>query len=115
MGMVRLISVVIIFFAVLNVSAQRVNISTNLADTNFGTLSGEVSFAASRHISVNAEYDTILAVWFTGERFIQNHQSEATRSAGRIYSPLVVQMRTQVREYNCGGVFGRQITEGSCS
>ena len=78
--MVRLISIiVIIFFAVLNVSAQRVAVSANLADmANFGTLSGEVSFAASRHISVNAgvRYNP----WQYGSQekgFIQNRKREA--------------------------------------
>jgi hypothetical protein len=118
MGMVRLITIiVIIFFTNFNANAQRIAVSANLADiANLGTLSGELSVAASRHISVNAgvRYNP----WQYGSQekgFIQNRKREASLGVRywpwNIFSSWWFGMRTQVREYNCGGLFRRQITE----
>jgi hypothetical protein len=118
MGMVRLILVVVIIFSsALNVKAQRVAVSANLADiVNLGTLSGEISVATSRHISLNAgvRYNP----WQYGSQekgFVQNRKREASLGVRywpwNIFSSWWFGMRTQVREYNWGGFFGRKVTE----
>ena len=112
-----LLIAVIISVTTLSARAQHVAVSANLADiANLGTLSGGVSVAASRHISVNAgvRYNP----WQYGSQekgYFQNRKREA--SIGMRYWPWNIfsswwfGLRTQVREYNSGGFFGRQITE----
>ena len=116
--MVRLLLVVVIILSsALNVRAQRVAVSANLADiVNLGTLSGEISVATSRHISLNAgvRYNS----WQYGSQekgFVQNRKREASLGVRywpwNIFSSWWFGMRTQVREYNLGGFFGRKVTE----
>ncbi len=116
--MVRLLLVVVIILSsALNVRAQRVAVSANLADiVNLGTLSGEISVATSRHISLNAgvRYNP----WQYGSQekgFVQNRKREASLGVRywpwNIFSSWWFGMRTQVREYNLGGFFGQKFTE----
>ena len=120
--MVRFFSIIVIIFCnTIIASAQHIAVSANLADiANFGTLSGEISVAASRHISLNAgvRYNP----WQYGSQekgFVQNRKREA--SLGERYWPWNIfsswwfGMRTQVREYNCGGLWAANHRRRGCN
>ncbi len=99
-------------------SAQRWSVSANAADmANLGTISIEGSYAAGRHISVNASAEVNPWTFRKGEDD-QFQDRKQTYAAGvrwwpwNAYSGWWVSGKAQYQEYNKGGLINEQTREG---
>ncbi|MBO4263121.1 MAG: DUF3575 domain-containing protein [Bacteroidales bacterium] len=99
-------------------NAQVVALSTNAADyLGLGTLNAEISYAADRHWSIQAEGRFNPWTFHAGDPARQFQYRMQTYSAGVRWWPWYVYeswwagAKAQYQEYNRGGLFGNRRTE----
>lgn len=104
-------------FVATRLSAQDFSLSTNFADyAEFGTLNLDASYGVSRHWSLNAgmKYNPFT---FKRDGADLQHRQRSLSAGARywpwhVYSGWWLSAAVRYQEYNSGGIFSPQATEG---
>ena len=114
-----LLLMIFIAFISSSASAQNWSLSTNLMDyVSMGTVNGEVSVGASRHITINASARYNPWTFHKGDPSQQMQNRHQTYAAGvrywpwHIYSGWWFSAALQYQEYNRGGIISQSTEEG---
>lgn len=97
---------------------QQAAVSTNLAQyLNFGTLNAEASVSVARHWTVHAAARYNPFSYVNGKDETVQHKQRAIAAAARywpwhVYSGWWLAGKTQVQEYNSGGILSQVTQEG---